>query len=345
VAAGLAPAAIGTDTGGSVRQPAALCGVVGLKPTYGTVSRYGMIAFASSLDQAGPIGRTVADTALLLQQMVGAGGQAGSATVDPRDATSIGWQGADALGIPSAERLDGVRIGVPTELLADGVEPGVRAAFDASLRHAEALGATVTEVTLPHARHALAAYYVIAPAEASSNLSRFDGVRYGNRVQAQGDGLVDLYTKTRHDGFGPEVKRRIMLGTFALSSGYYDAYYGRAQQVRTKIVEDYRAAFEDVDLIATPTSPSVAWELGALTDDPVAMYAQDVMTLPVSLAGIPAISIPAGLADGLPVGLQLAGPAFSEPRILDAAHALEQAIGFDGSAPRATVTASGEQAR
>ncbi|MDX8150337.1 Asp-tRNA(Asn)/Glu-tRNA(Gln) amidotransferase subunit GatA [Patulibacter brassicae] len=345
VAAGLAPAAIGTDTGGSVRQPAALCGVVGLKPTYGTVSRYGMIAFASSLDQAGPIGRTVADTALLLQQMVGAGGQAGSATVDPRDATSIGWQGADALGIPSADRLDGVRIGVPTELLADGVEPGVRAAFDASLRHAEALGATVTEVTLPHARHALAAYYVIAPAEASSNLSRFDGVRYGNRVQAQGDGLVDLYTKTRHDGFGPEVKRRIMLGTFALSSGYYDAYYGRAQQVRTKIVEDYRAAFEDVDLIATPTSPSVAWELGALTDDPVAMYAQDVMTLPVSLAGIPAISIPAGLADGLPVGLQLAGPAFSEPRILDAAHALEQAIGFDGSAPRATVTASGEQAR
>jgi len=345
VAAGLAPVAIGTDTGGSVRQPAALCGVVGLKPTYGTVSRYGMIAFASSLDQAGPIARTVADAALLFQRMVAGSGQAGPGSVDQRDATSIGWAGGDEVGLPSAERLDGLRIGVPTELLAEGVEAGVRAAFDAALARAGELGAEIVEIDLPHARHALAAYYVIAPAEASSNLSRFDGVRYGNRVQSPEDGLVDLYTKTRHDGFGPEVKRRIMLGTFALSSGYYDAYYGRAQQVRTKIVEDFRAAHEQVDLIATPTSPTVAWKLGALTDDPVAMYAQDVMTLPFSLAGVPAISIPAGLSEGLPVGLQLAGPAFSEPRILNAAHALEQALGFDGSAPRATVAAAGGDTR
>jgi aspartyl-tRNA(Asn)/glutamyl-tRNA(Gln) amidotransferase subunit A len=337
VAAGLAPAAIGTDTGGSVRQPAALCGVVGLKPTYGTVSRYGMIAFASSLDQAGPITRTVADAAVLFRAMTGA--------ADRNDMTSIGWAGqAAGIEVPSAERLDGLRIGVPTDLLGDGIEPGVRAAFDTALRTAEGLGATVVEVRLPHARHALSAYYLLAPAEASSNLARFDGVRYGNRADIGDGGLVELYTKTRHDGFGPEVKRRIMLGTYALSSGFYDAYYRRAQQVRTKIVEDFRAVHEEVDLIATPTSPTVAWGLGERTDDPVAMYQADVATLPQSLAGVPAISIPCGLSDGLPVGLQLSGPAFSEQRILDAAHALEQTFGFDvtaawdGPAPSASAT-------
>lgn len=328
VAAGLAPAALGTDTGGSVRQPAALCGVVGLKPTYGSVSRYGMIAFASSFDQAGPIARNVADVALLFRRMTG--------PADRNDATSIGWQGdSSEIDLPTAERLDGLKIGVPTELLGEGIEPGVRASFDAALKHAEALGAEIVEVQLPHARHALSAYYLLAPAEASSNLARFDGVRYGNRADIGPDGgLVDLYTKTRHDGFGPEVKRRIMLGTYALSSGFYDAYYRRAQQVRTKIVEDFRAAHEQVDLIATPTSPTVAWGLGERTDDPLAMYQADVTTLPFSLAGVPAISIPSGLSEGLPVGLQLSGPAFSEQRILDAAHALERVIGFDGSPAR-----------
>ncbi|MCK9248821.1 MAG: Asp-tRNA(Asn)/Glu-tRNA(Gln) amidotransferase subunit GatA [Solirubrobacteraceae bacterium] len=330
VAAGLAPVALGTDTGGSVRQPAALCGVVGLKPTYGSVSRFGMIAFASSLDQAGVLARDVRDAALVLAHLTGA--------ADPRDSTSIGWQG-DALGLPSADRLDGLRIGVPTDLLGEGIDPGVRASFDAALRTAEELGASIVEITLPHARHALAAYYVIAPAEASSNLARFDGVRYGNRAAA--DDLVSLYTRTRHDGFGPEVRRRIMLGTFALSAGYYDAYYGRAQQVRTKVVEDFATAHEQVDLIATPTSPTVAWGLGERTDDPWAMYRADVMTLPQSLAGVPAISIPCGLDDGLPVGLQLSGPAFGEPRILDAAHALERAIGFDGTPPRSGRTGEG----
>jgi aspartyl-tRNA(Asn)/glutamyl-tRNA(Gln) amidotransferase subunit A len=330
VAAGLAPAAIGTDTGGSVRQPAALCGVVGLKPTYGSVSRYGMIAFASSLDQAGPIARNVADAALLFRQMTG--------PADRNDATSIGWHGGAGGGdgadidLPTAERLDGVRIGVPRELIGEGFEPGVRAAFDAALALAESLGAEVVDVALPHVRHALAAYYLLAPAEASSNLARFDGVRYGNRADIGDGGLVELYTKTRHDGFGPEVKRRIMLGTYALSSGFYDAYYRRAQQVRTKIVEDFAAVHETVDLIATPTSPTVAWGLGERTDDPVAMYQADVTTLPQSLAGVPAISIPCGLSDGLPVGLQLSGPAFSEGRILDAAHALERALGFDSAA-------------
>ncbi|MGX6448450.1 Asp-tRNA(Asn)/Glu-tRNA(Gln) amidotransferase subunit GatA [Patulibacter sp. S7RM1-6] len=324
VAAGLAPAAIGTDTGGSVRQPAALCGVVGLKPTYGTVSRFGMIAFASSLDQAGPIARNVEDAALLFRAMTG--------PADRNDSTSIGWDtNTHPIDLPTAERLDGVRIGVPADLLGEGIEPGVRAAFDAALRQAEGLGAEIVEIALPHARHALAAYYLIAPAEASSNLARFDGVRYGNRADIDGGGLVDLYTKTRHDGFGPEVKRRIMLGTYALSSGFYDAYYRRAQQVRTTIVEDFRAAHEQVDLIATPTSPTVAWKLGERTDDPVAMYRADVTTLPFSLAGVPAISIPCGTADGLPVGLQLSGAAFSEQTILDAAHALEATLGFDGT--------------
>ncbi|MFP5364578.1 MAG: Asp-tRNA(Asn)/Glu-tRNA(Gln) amidotransferase subunit GatA [Thermoleophilia bacterium] len=323
VAAGSAPWALGTDTGGSIRQPAALCGIVGLKPTYGTVSRYGMIAFASSLDQAGPLTRDVTDAALLLRHMVGQ---------DRCDSTSIGFPGA--IELPRADSLKGIRLGVPEELSGDGVgiEAGVLAAFRATLKLAESLGATVETCHLPHAPHALSAYYVLAPAEASSNLARYDGVRYGGRVED--GGLVGMYTRTRSEGFGREVKRRIMLGTYSLSSGYYDAYYGRAQRVRTKIADDFRAAFERFDFVVTPTAPSVAFELGAKTADPLAMYLNDYCTVPMSLAGIPAISIPNGLSDGLPVGFQLCGPAFSENRILEAAHALEQAIGFDGSAAR-----------
>jgi aspartyl-tRNA(Asn)/glutamyl-tRNA(Gln) amidotransferase subunit A len=323
VAAGLAPWALGTDTGGSIRQPAALCGIVGLKPTYGAVSRYGMIAFASSLDQAGPLTRDVRDAALLFAHMVGR---------DECDATSLPFP--EPIAVPDRERLDGVRLGVPAELTGEGIEDGVLDCFRAALAHAEELGAELHDVALPHAPHALAAYYVIAPAEASSNLARFDGVRYGMRA-SDGDGdLVGMYTHTRHDGFGAEVKRRVMLGTYALSSGYYDAYYGRAQRVRTKISEDFRAAFERVDVIVTPTAPTVAFALGEKTGDPLAMYLNDFCTVPMSLAGIPAISIPCGLSAGLPVGLQLAGPAFSENRLLGAAHALERALGFDGSSAR-----------
>ncbi len=315
VAGGSAPWALGTDTGGSIRQPAALCGIVGLKPTYGAISRYGMIAFASSLDQAGPLTRTVADSALMLRHLQGA---------DSRDMTSVGLR--EDIVLPTAERLDGIRLGVPEELSGDGIDPGVREAFEQSLKLAEELGATVEPCRLPHAPHALSAYYILAPAECSSNLARFDGVRYGQRVEA--DTLMDMYTRTRHDGFGPEVKRRIMLGTYALSSGYYDAYYGKAQRVRTKIAEDFTSAFERFDFIVTPTSPNVAFELGAKTDDPLSMYLNDFCTVPMSLAGIPAISIPNGLADGLPTGLQLAAPAFAENRLLDAAHAFEGALGF-----------------
>ena len=322
VAAGLAPWALGTDTGGSIRQPAALCGIVGLKPTYGAVSRYGMIAFASSLDQAGPLTRDVSDAALMLRHMVGQ---------DPCDATSLSFPGA--IELPTSERIDGVRLGVPEELTAEGIEPGVLEAFQAALTRAGELGGEVQAVHLPHAPHALAAYYVLAPAECSSNLARYDGVRYGLRAQGAED-LLDMYTGTRHDGFGAEAKRRIMLGTYALSSGYYDAYYGRAQRVRTKISEDFRTAFEDVDFIVTPTSPTVAFKLGEKTGDPLSMYLSDYCTVPMSLAGIPAISIPCGLSAGLPVGLQIAGPAFSESRLLDAAHALERAIGFDAGAAR-----------
>jgi aspartyl-tRNA(Asn)/glutamyl-tRNA(Gln) amidotransferase subunit A len=322
VAAGLAPWALGTDTGGSIRQPAALCGIVGLKPTYGSVSRYGMIAFASSLDQAGPLTRDVTDAALLLRHMVGR---------DACDATSLEFPAP--IELPTAERLDGVRLGVPEELTGEGIEAGVLASFHAALAQAQELGAHVQEVRLTHAPHALSAYYVLAPAEASSNLARFDGVRFGMRAQGVAD-LSDMYTRTRHDGFGPEVKRRIMLGTYALSAGYYDAYYGRAQRVRTKISEDFRAAFDQVDFILTPTAPSVAFRLGEKTGDPLSMYLNDFCTVPMSLAGIPAISIPCGLSGGLPVGLQIAGPAFSESRLLDTAHALELGIGFDGGTAR-----------
>jgi aspartyl-tRNA(Asn)/glutamyl-tRNA(Gln) amidotransferase subunit A len=327
VAAGLAPWAIGTDTGGSIRQPAALCGIVGLKPTYGACSRYGMIAFASSLDQAGPLARDVTDAALLLSHMVGH---------DHRDSTSLALP--EPIELPTAEDLRGIRLGVPEELLGNaeagtGIDPGVRQSFEATLRLAEGLGASVQSCRLPHAPHALAAYYLIAPAEASANLARFDGVRYGLRVDGDSD-LESMYSHTRAAGFGQEVKRRIMLGTYALSSGYYEAYYGTALKVRTKISEDFRIAFERFDFIVTPTSPWTAFELNAKTDDPLAMYLNDFCTVPMPLAGIPAISIPSGLSDGLPVGFQLAGPAFSESRLLDAAHALEQAIGFDARAAR-----------
>jgi aspartyl-tRNA(Asn)/glutamyl-tRNA(Gln) amidotransferase subunit A len=325
VAAGLAPWALGTDTGGSIRQPAALSGIVGLKPTYGACSRYGMIAFASSLDQAGPLTRDVTDAALLFAHMEGR---------DHCDATSVGLP--EPVRLPSAERLDGIRLGLPDQLTGEeggeGIEPGVLAAFEATLEVARGLGATIETVSLPHADYGLSAYYVLAPAEASSNLARFDGVRYGLRTAD--DDLLTMYTQTRHDGFGAEVKRRIMLGTYALSSGYYDAYYARAQRVRTRIAEDFATAFGSVDFVVTPTSPGVAFELGAKTGDPLAMYLNDYFTVPMSLAGIPAISIPCGLSEDLPVGFQLAGPAFSESRVLDAAHALEQAIGFDAAPAR-----------
>jgi aspartyl-tRNA(Asn)/glutamyl-tRNA(Gln) amidotransferase subunit A len=316
VAAGSAPWAIGTDTGGSIRQPAALCGIVGTKPTYGAVSRYGMIAFASSLDQCGPLTRDVTDAALMLRHLQG---------LDPCDSTSLGIPGE--IPLPSAERLDGLRFGV-WGLEEEGLEPGVAGVVRETLGKIEELGGSVEEVEMPSAGLGLSAYYVIAPAEASANLARYDGVRYGLRSD-NGD-LTSMYERTRHDGFGEEVKRRIMIGTYALSSGYYEAYYGKAQKVRTKIVEDFRAAFEKVDFIVTPTSPTVAFKIGERTADPIAMYLSDYFTVPMPLAGTPAISIPAGLSEGLPVGFQIAGPAFSEARILDAAYALEQAIGFEG---------------
>ncbi|MBK5230022.1 MAG: Asp-tRNA(Asn)/Glu-tRNA(Gln) amidotransferase subunit GatA [Thermoleophilia bacterium] len=328
VAAGLAPWATGTDTGGSIRQPASLCGLVGFKPTYGTVSRYGMIAFASSLDQAGPITRDVMDAALMFKHMQGS---------DQHDSTCTGMP--EAVAFPAAESLGGLRFGVPTTIDWSGVQPGVRAIFEQSVKRLQRLGAEIVDVQLPHAEHGLSAYYLIAPAEASANLARYDGVRFGKRADA--DGLTAMYENTRGEGFGDEVKRRIMLGTYALSSGYYDAYYGRAQLVRTKIADDFRAAFEHCDFIVTPTSPTVAFKLGERTEDPLAMYLSDLFTVPMSLAGLPAISLPAGLATGdgaavaavgdtgaLPVGLQIAAPAYSENKLLDAAFAFERATAF-----------------
>ena len=338
VAGGLAPAAIGTDTGGSIRQPAALCGIVGLKPTYGAVSRYGMIAFASSLDQCGPLTRSVADAALLLRELEGR---------DPKDSTSTGIPGG--VEVPAGTDLTGVRFGVAPGFSdeAEGVEPDVAQLFRATLELIQANGGEVVDIELPNAGHGLSAYYVIAPAEASANLARFDGVRYGLRVGGDEETprhmpnsrrsslshtLGEMYERTRSRGFGAEVKRRIMLGTYALSSGYYDAYYGQAQRVRTKIAGDFRTAFEACDFVVTPTSPSVAFKRGERIQDPLAMYLSDFFTVPMSLAGIPAISIPAGLGagSGLPVGFQIAGPAFSETRLLEAAQAVEGVISFDG---------------
>ncbi|MGD9572299.1 MAG: Asp-tRNA(Asn)/Glu-tRNA(Gln) amidotransferase subunit GatA [Thermoleophilia bacterium] len=321
VAAFQAPWSLGSDTGGSIRQPAALCGIVGLKPTYGAVSRYGLIAFASSLDQVGPFARTVADAALLLSHIVGH---------DPMDSTSLEWR--ESVAVPTAQDLSGVRVGVVEELMGEGVDPGVRAAVDRAVGLVEELGGSVERVSLPSSEHGVATYYLIAPAECSANLARFDGIRYGPRAEGAAD-VLEHYERTRGDLFGAEVKRRIMLGTYALASGYYDAYYLRAQKVRTLIRRDFEAAFSRVDFLISPTSPSTAFRIGERIADPLAMYLSDVCTIPVSLAGLPAISIPCGLSDGLPVGLQIAGPAFSENRLLDVAHALEGALGFDPSPP------------
>jgi aspartyl-tRNA(Asn)/glutamyl-tRNA(Gln) amidotransferase subunit A len=322
-----APLAIGTDTGGSIRQPAAFTGTVGVKPTYGGVSRYGLIACASSLDQGGPCARTVLDAALL-HEVIGGHDPLDSTSIDERVPSVV-----EAARLGASGDLSGLRVGVVRELGGEGYQAGVRASYEEALRQLEKLGAELVEVSCPHFEYGLAAYYLILPSEVSSNPALFDAMRYGLRVD-KGASAEEVMAATREAGFGPEVKRRIMLGTYALSSGYYDAYYGTAQKVRTKISDDFKSAFEQFDFVVTPTSPWTAFELGAKTDDPLAMYLNDFCTVPMPLAGIPAISIPCGLSDGLPVGFQLAGPAFSENRLLNAAYALEQAIGFDGSAAR-----------
>ena len=322
VAARLAPAATGTDTGGSIRQPAAFCGITGLKPTYGRISRLGMVAFASSLDQAGPMARSAEDCALLLNAMAGH---------DPLDSTSSSEPTEDYTA-QLDDSLDGLRIGLPAEYFGDGLDDATRVCIDASLKELEAQGATLVEVSLPNAQLTIPAYYVIAPAEASTNLSRFDGVRYGHRCEDPQD-LHDLYTRTREEGFGDEVKRRILVGTYALSAGYYDAYYKKAQQVRRLIRQDFLDAFEQVDIIAGPTTPGPAFALGSKSDDPVAMYLEDVYTLAVNLAGLPGMSVPAGLVEGKPVGLQLIGRHFGESRLLNTAHRFQQATDWHIQCP------------
>jgi aspartyl-tRNA(Asn)/glutamyl-tRNA(Gln) amidotransferase subunit A len=317
VAAGEGWWALGTDTGGSVRQPAALCGIVGLKPTYGRVSRHGLVAFASSLDQIGPMTRDVRDAALLLQAVAGH---------DPHDSTSANVEVPDYLAELEGG-VRGLRIGVVKELTqGEGIEPGVREVVESAAGKLEEAGAEVGEVSLPHSGYGLPAYYIIAPAEVSSNLARFDGVRYGLRVPA--DGVHEMYRRTREEGFGDEAKRRIMLGTYALSSGYYDAYYAQAQKVRTRIIEDFRDAFSRYDVLLSPTSPTVAFGIGAKVDDPLAMYASDICAVPVNLAGIPAISVPGGLSEDLPVGVQLMGDHFTEGVLLRAARAVEEVVDF-----------------
>jgi len=317
VSAGLAPWALGSDTGGSIKQPAALCGIVGLRPTYGTVSRYGIVAFASSLDQVGPTTKTVRDCALLYSLIAGR---------DECDTTTVD---VPEVVLPTDDRLDGLRIGVPRELNeAEGIEPGVADAVKRALELAVELGASVEECSLPRSvEFGLPCYYLIAPAEASSNLARYDGVRYGLRVDD--DDLTELYERTRDAGFGDEPKRRIMLGTYALSAGYYDAYYGQAQKVRTLIIREHAELFERFDVLASPTSPTVAFALGAKTHDPLAMYVNDLLTIPSCMAGLPGLSIPCGLSDGLPVGLQLIGPQLGENTLFRTGHALEQALAFD----------------
>ena len=325
VAAGIVPYATGTDTGGSIRQPAAFCGITGLKPTYGRVSRYGMIAYASSLDCAGVLARSAADCAIVFDQMAGS---------DARDATSVARPYERTAGTLS-QSLDGLRIGVARDYFGSGVQPEVAARVHDALRELERHGATLVDISLPSAHHAIAAYYVIAPAEASSNLARYDGVRYGHRT-TQARSLDELYGQSRAEGFGAEVQRRILVGTYALSAGYYDAYYLRAQKVRRLIADDFAAAFSTVDLIAGPTAPTTAFKLGEKSGDALAMYAADVNTVAVNLAGLPAISVPAGFAaDGLPVGLQLIGPAFAEARLLSAAHQLQQTTDWHLQVPAA----------
>jgi aspartyl-tRNA(Asn)/glutamyl-tRNA(Gln) amidotransferase subunit A len=324
VAAGEALWALGSDTGGSIRQPASFCGLVGMKPTYGLVSRYGLVAFASSLDQIGPITRDVRDCALLLKLIAGH---------DPRDSTSL------EVDIPDYPALleggvKGMRFGVPVELMGEGLAPGVRARVEESIKLLESLGATVEETSLPSLAYALSAYYIIAPAEASSNLARFDGVRYGFREEGEND-ILEMYGRTRDLGFGQEVKRRIILGTYALSAGYYEAYYGQAQKIRTLIIRDFEQAYSRYDLLLSPTSPTVAFRVGEKTDDPLAMYLSDVCTIPINLAGIPALSLPCGLDGGMPVGLQLMARPLDEVTMLRAAYAFEQALGQRFVAPLA----------
>lgn len=315
VAAGLVAAATGTDTGGSIRQPASLCGITGIKPTYGVVSRYGMVAYASSLDQGGPMARTAEDCALLLNHIAG---------FDPRDSTSLERPAEDYTR--ELERpFDGLRIGLPKEYFGEGLADDVRAAVEQALAELRRLGATTVEVSLPNTHLAIPAYYVIAPAEASSNLSRFDGVRYGHRAAEYTD-LADMYAKSRSEGFGAETKRRILVGTYVLSHGYYDAYYIKAQQLRRLIAEDFQQALRQCDVIAGPASPTTAWPIGQMADDPVQMYLADIYTIAVNLAGLPGLSTPAGFsAEGLPVGLQLIGNYFAEARLLGVAHRLQQA--------------------
>ena len=323
VAARMVPIATGTDTGGSVRQPASLCGITGIKPTYGTVSRFGMIAYASSLDQGGAFARSADDCARLLSAMTGH---------DPRDSTSL-ERSYDDYGTDLGRPLAGLRIGLPKEFFAEGMSDDVRVAVEAALAEYRKLGATTVEVSLPNARLAIPAYYVIAPAEASSNLSRFDGVRYGHRAAEYGD-LNDMYCKSRAEGFGAEVQRRILVGTYVLSHGYYDAYYIKAQKLRRLIAQDFAAAFAQCDLIAGPTNPTVAYGIGEKSDDPVQMYLGDIYTVAVNLAGLPGLSHPAGFgAGGMPVGLQLIGNYFAEARLLNAAHQFQQTTDWHTRAP------------
>jgi len=324
VAAGLTPAALGTDTGGSIRQPAALTGLVGLKPTYGRVSRRGIIAFASSLDQAGPMTRTVKDAALLTSIM--SGHDAGDAT-SVADAPSFDW-----LKACEAQDMKGLKIGKPKEYFIDGMDEEVRTQVEAALKKCQDMGAEIVDISLPHTEYAVAAYYVIAPSEASTNLSRYDAVRFGHRCENPED-LEDMYARSRDEGFGAEVKRRILTGTFALSSGYYDAYYLKAQKVRTLISQDFKDAFEKVDVIATPTSPIPAFKSGEKTEDPLTMYLSDIFTIAVNLAGLPGLSQPCGFAQDLPVGLQWIAPAWQEDKILAAAAAYEHATDWHTKSP------------
>ncbi|MEQ8504452.1 MAG: Asp-tRNA(Asn)/Glu-tRNA(Gln) amidotransferase subunit GatA [Rhodospirillales bacterium] len=318
VAARICPASIGTDTGGSIRQPASLCGIVGMKPTYGRCSRWGTVAFASSLDQAGPFARTVEDAAILLSAMAGH---------DPMDSTSTPHEVPDFRAALQGG-VKGLRVGIPKEYTMDGMPEEIQALWDQGAAWLKDQGAEIKEVSLPHTKYALPAYYIVAPAEASSNLARYDGVRYGLRVD--GDSLDEVYANTRGEGFGAEVRRRVLIGTYVLSAGYYDAYYVKAQQVRTRILEDFTTAFEDVDVLLTPTAPNAAFPIGAKMDDPIAMYLNDVFTVPANLAGLPGISVPAGLdKDGLPLGLQIVGKPFDEETLFRSAQALEQAAGFD----------------
>jgi aspartyl-tRNA(Asn)/glutamyl-tRNA(Gln) amidotransferase subunit A len=313
---------LGSDTGGSIRQPAAFCGVVGMKPTYGRISRFGLIAFASSLDQIGPITRTVEDNAYLLQAISG---------VDENDSTSIDAPVEDFSKYLTGD-VKGLKIGVPKEYLGEGVQPGVKTAVMEALKTLEKLGATWEEVSLPHSEYGVASYYILASSEASSNLARFDGVRYGYRTE-NANSLEELYKKTRSEGFGDEVKRRIMLGTYSLSSGYYDAYYKKAQQARTLIKQDFENVFENYDVIIGPSTPTTAFDIDGMIHDPITMYQNDLLTIPINLAGLPAISVPCGLSEGLPVGLQIIGNHFKEGQIYQVAHAFEQATDFHKRKP------------